>query len=106
MRTDIPAKRKFNIECQTLEVENIVYEVTLGKVKWLIFALYRPPSMPKKLFTKQMSTLLDKGIKYYENLIVIGDLNYDILCTENPQTLDDLCDLFDLTNIIKEWVIV
>jgi hypothetical protein len=27
MRTDIPAKRKFNIECQTLEVENIVYEV-------------------------------------------------------------------------------
>jgi hypothetical protein len=50
MRTDIPAKRKFNIECQTLEVENIVYEVTLDKVKWLIFALYRPPSMPKKFY--------------------------------------------------------
>jgi hypothetical protein len=47
-----------------------------------------------------MSTLLDKGIKYYENLIVIGDLNYDLLCTE--KSLDDLCDIFDLTNIIKE----
>jgi endonuclease/exonuclease/phosphatase family metal-dependent hydrolase len=48
-----------------------------------------------------MSTLLDKGIKHYENLIVIGDLNYDLLCTEKSQTLDDLCDIFDLTNIIK-----
>ena len=87
MRTDIPAKRKFNIECQTLEVENIVYEVTLYKVKWLIFALYRPPSMPNNLFTKHMSTLLDKDIKYYQNLIVIGDLNYDMLCTENHKHL-------------------
>ena len=75
--------------------------------------------MPNNLFTKNMSTLLDKDIKYYQNLIVIGDLildkdikycqnlivigdlNYDMLCTEKSQTLDELCDLFDLTNIIK-----
>ena len=25
-----------------------------------------------------------------------------MLCTEKSQTLDDSCDLFDLTNIIKE----
>ena len=99
MKTDIPAKRRFDIECKTLE--NIVYEVTLDKVKWLIFALHRPPSMPNNLFTKHMRTLLDKGIKYYGNLIVIGDLNYDLLCTEKSQTLD-LCDIFDLTNIIKD----
>jgi hypothetical protein len=85
MRTDTPAKRIFDIKCKTLE--NIVYEATLDKVKWLIFALYRPPSMPNNLFTKHMSTLLDKGIKHYENLIVIGDLNYDLLCTEKSQTL-------------------
>ena len=100
MRTHIPAKRRFDIECKTLE--HIVYEVTLDKVKWLIFVLYRPPSMPNNLFTKHMSTLLDKGIKYYENVIVIGDLNYDMLCTEKLQPPDDLCDDFDLTYIIKE----
>jgi hypothetical protein len=50
--------------------------------------------MPNNLFTKHMSTLLDKGIKYYDNLIVIGDLNYDLLCTEKSQTLDDLCDIY------------
>jgi hypothetical protein len=43
------------------------------KVKWLIFGLYRPPSMPNNLFTKHMRTLFYKGIKYYENLIVIGN---------------------------------
>jgi hypothetical protein len=52
-----------------------------------------------------MSVLIKVAIPpplYYENLIVIGDLNYDLLCTEKSQTLDDLCDIFDLTNIIKE----
>ena len=43
MRADIPSWRRFDIECKTLE--NIVYEVTLDKTKWLIYAIYRPPSM-------------------------------------------------------------
>jgi hypothetical protein len=43
MRAEIPARRHFDIECKTLE--NIVYEVTLDKTKWLIYAIYRPPSM-------------------------------------------------------------
>jgi hypothetical protein len=47
MRADIPARRRFDIECKTLE--NIVYEVTLDKTKWLIYAIYRPPSMANAL---------------------------------------------------------
>jgi hypothetical protein len=33
--------------------------------------------------------------------MVIGDLNYDILTPDKSQVLDDLCDIFDLTNIVK-----
>jgi hypothetical protein len=33
--------------------------------------------------------------------MVIGDLNYDILTPDKSQILDDLCDIFDLTNIVK-----
>jgi len=100
MRTDIPAKGRSDIECKTLE--NIVYEVTLDKVKWLIYVYYIGHHLcQQKLFTKHMSTLLDKDIKYYDNLIAIGDFNYDMLCTEKSQTFEDLCDLFNLTNIIK-----
>jgi hypothetical protein len=49
MRADIPARRRFDIECKTLE--NIVYEVTLDTTKWLIYAIYRPPSMANDIFT-------------------------------------------------------
>jgi hypothetical protein len=34
--------------------------------------------------------------------MVIGDLNYDILTPDKSQVLDDLCDIFDLTNIVKK----
>ena len=47
MHADIPARRRFDIECKTLE--NIVHKVTLDKTKWLIYAIYRPPSMAKRL---------------------------------------------------------
>jgi hypothetical protein len=45
-----------------------------------------------------MNILLDKGSKFIENYMVIGDLNYDILTPDKSQILDDLCDIFDLTN--------
>jgi hypothetical protein len=48
-----------------------------------------------------MNILLDKGSKFIENCMVIGDLNYDILTPDKSQVLDDLCDIFDLTNIVK-----
>jgi hypothetical protein len=47
MRANIPARRRFDIECKTLE--NIVYEVTFDKTKWLIYVIYRPPSIIKYL---------------------------------------------------------
>ena len=82
MRADIPARRRFDIECT---LENIVYEVTLDKTKWLIYASYRPPSMANDFFTNHMNILLDKGSKFIENYMVIGDLNYDLLTPDKSQ---------------------
>ena len=61
-------------------------------------AIFRPPSMANDIFTNHMNILLDKGSKFIENYMVIGDLNYDILI---PQKSQVLCDIFDLTNIVK-----
>ena len=68
-------------------LEHIVYEVTLDKTKWLIYAIYRPPSMANDIFTNHMNILLDKGSKFIENYMVIGDLNYDILTPDKSQVL-------------------
>ena len=94
MRAEITARRRFDIEWKTLE--NIVYEITLENTKWLIYAMYRPPSMANDIFTNHMNTLLDKGTKFIDHYMVIGDLNYDIMIPEKSHALDDLCDIFDL----------
>lgn len=33
--------------------------------------------------------------------MVIGDVNYDIMIPEKSGALDDLCDIFDLTNMVS-----
>ena len=63
-------------------------------------AIFIPPSMVNYIFTNHMNILLDKGSKFIENYKVIGDLNYDILIPQKSQVLD-LCDIFDLANIVK-----
>ncbi|CAG2192289.1 unnamed protein product [Mytilus edulis] len=100
MRADIPARRRLDIECKTLE--NIVYEITLDKTKWLIYAIYRPPSMANNIFYDSINILLDKGSKFIENYMVIGDLNYDFMVKSKSQILEDICDIFDLSNIVKK----
>lgn len=65
MRADIPPRRRFDIECKTLE--NIVYEITLENTKWLIYAMYRPPSMANDIFTNHVNILLDKGTTFIDN---------------------------------------
>jgi hypothetical protein len=55
--------------------------------------------MANAIFTNHMNILLDKGSRFIENYMIIGDLNYDILTPDKSQVL--LCDIFDLTNIVK-----
>jgi hypothetical protein len=48
-----------------------------------------------------MNILLDKGSKFIENYMVIGDLNYDILTPDKSQVLEDLCNIFDLLSLFE-----
>jgi hypothetical protein len=41
IRSDIPARRRTDLE--TINFENIVYEVILNTTKWCIIGIYRPP---------------------------------------------------------------
>lgn len=100
IRTDIPARRRHDLECKNLE--NIIYEVTLNKTKWSILCVYRPPSMSDKKFSEQLTITIDKCITQYDHYLLMGDLNYDLLCKNKGKTLFDLMELFDLCNLIKE----
>ena len=60
LKADIPACRRQDTESKTLE--NIVYESLL--TKWLIYAIFRAPSMSNNIFSTNINISLDKGSKF------------------------------------------
>ena len=100
IRSDIPVRRRSDLESDKLE--NIIYEITLNKTKWCILCIYRPPNKSNYEFSRDFTLLLDKCVTIYDNYMVIGDLNYDLLCKSKGSTLVELMELFDLTNLVKD----
>ena len=65
---------------------------------------YRPPNFNRGEFFKEISNTLSKALKCYDNIILAGDLNIDLL-DPSKDTSNHLCDLsavFDLKNLVKE----
>ena len=57
------------------------------------------------LFTpveKDFNSILDQSFTKYDHMCIIGDLNYDLLSPEKSKVLNNICDSFSFTNLIKE----
>ena len=65
---------------------------------------YRPESINRDLFFQEVNQTLDKAINKYEKILFIGDLNIDLNIKNHDKKnfLEDMCDTFDLTNMVKE----
>ena len=96
---------KKGLMCKKLKIfeprksECICSEITMSKKKWLCFSIYRPSSHDNlELFFDKLTRSLSKASESYENFIVIGGFNIDVInkVTECDK-LDVFCDLFNLT---------
>jgi hypothetical protein len=58
--------------------------------------------MANNEFSQNFTNFFDKCMTYYDKYMVIGDLNYDLLCENKGKTLSELMELFDLTNLVKQ----
>ena len=89
---------------ETPNAETIALELTLSKRKWFIIFAYRPESIDRKLFFDEINLTLSKAISKYGNIVLAGDLNVnmDIPAKDTKGYLSDLCDIFDLTNLINK----
>ena len=69
---------------------------------------YKPPSVKNEILRKEMSVLLDLAILNRPNVICIGDLNCDLLHPvdngKQGRELLDICDVYDLHNLINETI--
>jgi hypothetical protein len=99
-RSDLACDRKMNLEYQT--IESICIEININNRKWLISGLYRPPSLSDSEFTKDYTKTFDNTTTKYENFLILGDLNYDMLVNEKCTALKEVCDIFYLTNMVVD----
>ena len=74
----------------------------MNKTKWVLRAVYRPPSGNATRFRNYMSIILDMSLTRADNILLAGDLNLDALLPETSgKVLHDLCMTYDLHNLIK-----
>ena len=83
------------------KLENNCYELYVNDQKWLIMGAYKPPSMKNNDFLEYFTKSLDKCFVSYENIIIFGDFDFDMMCAEQFQILNDICDIFNLSQLVK-----
>lgn len=91
--------RKLNFECKS--IESITIDLIMNNRKWLISGMYRPPSMSDSEFSKDSICTFDKASTKYENCLLLGDINYDMLNENKNKVMKEVCDIFDLTNLVN-----
>jgi exonuclease III len=80
IRSDLACMRKNKLECE--HIESIFTEISFKDKKWLICGLYRPPSLCDNIFIEDFIKTFDNISTKYDNIIIIGDLNYNYLHDE------------------------
>ena len=58
--------------------------------------------MQDNTFNEYFTTNLDKCTMNYDNILVIGDLNFNMLNETKCKTLNDLCDVFNLSQLVSK----
>jgi hypothetical protein len=99
IRSDFPSSRKQSLESE--KIETLCHEVYISDRKWLIAGAYKPPSMSNNEFTEHFSRFADRSLIHYEHMLLFGDLNFDMLNSDKSATLNDFCDIFNLSQLVN-----
>ena len=101
IREDIPcrdlAKYSFSNNASSI-FEGIFLEINLRKTKWLLFGGYNPMKINIDSYLQTLSSILDKHLPKYDNIILLGDFNAEIV----DSSMQQFCEAYHLTNLIKD----
>jgi exonuclease III len=97
VRNDIPAQL---LKCHTFsgKFENFFVEINLRKKKWLVSCSYNPHLNEIASHLNYVSDQLDYFSAKYENFVILGDFNVDIV----NKHMKDFCSDYNLKSLIKE----
>ena len=101
IREDIPCRdlAKYSFSNNTPSIfEGIFLEINLRKTKWLLFGGYNPMKINIDSYLQTLSSILDKHLPKYDNIILLGDFNAEIV----DSSMQQFCETYHLTNLIKD----
>lgn len=104
LRSDIPYSRLNKIEQSVTGIECIAIRLKIAKVWTTVIGAYRPPSLAKLLWRKEMFDMFELAADKSRSVFVLGDLNCDLLHPDKPpkdgRDLLDIMDMFNYNNVI------
>ena len=99
IRSDLPHRRLPECEINENGIETLSLEITAGASKSIITCVYKNPKVKHDVFKTSLTLLADKILQMSSDFILIGDMN---CCPNKSAIISDVCELFDLQNLIKE----
>ena len=81
------------------EIECMSIELNIADDKLMLLGMYKNPKTDSVLFKKTFNDICEKVCESYENIVIIGDLNFNMM---KENMLSHITPAFSLTNIIKE----
>ena len=76
-------------------------ECVIHKKKYLIGTLYRPPNSDNDVWDLIAYSMEKSKDTKLENILITGDFNENLNCTQNPKIIDIISDL-GMTQIIRD----
>ena len=103
IRSDIPQQCMYHLEFDQLihHVESMIFELKINKEIWYIILVYKNPYVSNNILLSKLIKVYECLISKAKEIILLGDLNINMQVEDNDLT-NDLCDLYNLTNLFKE----
>lgn len=98
LSNDIPFSQGSVSICND-EVECISIELNISEDKIMLLGMYKNPKTDPVIFKRYFQEIFEKLSESYENIILIGDLNFNML---HDNMLSTLMPSFNLTNVIND----
>ena len=99
IRSDLIHRRLLDVEHNGDGIESLCLEITIGKNKTVISCIYKHPKMKLEPFKNKMYFIADKVFTTCIDTIFLGYMN---CCPLLSNTVKNICDLYDVRNLIQE----
>ena len=100
VKRGIPCKRRLDLEL--VNIECVCVEIIVKNKKLLKWTFYRPPNASPVVLSDIKNSIGFATNTGVEDIVVTGDLNLNMLNQHSQMKITDLCQTYNLTQLIND----